>query len=147
VGSSANYPLQSPVDGVAALNTEQQDRFSGANGTTVAPGSGATGTAQPPGSTSPTTVPSSGEGSSGPTTTTTVPAGPPIVNVVLDGVTLTLGTYQLHGGTAWLIPVYQYTGTATSADGNSYTGAWSTIAVEPSYVQLASRASPGIINY
>ena len=34
--------------------------------------------------------------------------------------------------------------TATNADGTSYTGTWSTIAVDPTYIQVSTSSSGGI---
>jgi hypothetical protein len=117
VNSTSNYPLQSPADGVAALNAEQQSRF--------------------PSSTS---------------ATTSAPlAGPPIVDVTLTSVSLALATYQLTDGTTWLLPVYNYVGVSSNADGTSSTSDWYVLAVDPSYLQVSSHSSGagphGPINY
>jgi hypothetical protein len=148
VASSTNYPLQSPVDGVASLNTQQQNGFAPATGTVKQEGTNGGGFVNPPATTAPTTTDTGlSDGSSGPSTTTTIPSGPPLVTVVLNDVTVMLGTYQLQDGSAWLIPVYQYTGTATNADGSSYPGSWSTVAVDPAYVHLDEAVPRGIVNY
>ena len=140
LGAPINYPLQSPVDGVAVLNADQQKRFAPANAGTVTPSSGAPAGA--PG----TTVPGSSNGSPGPTTTTTTPQGPPIVNVSLTDETVTLGTYQLDNGSVYLVPVYDYAGVASGPNANTYTGTWSTVAVAPAYAHF-TRAGGGIIAY
>jgi hypothetical protein len=41
--------------------------------------------------------------------------------------------------------MYNYTGLVNNTDGSSYTGTWSTIAVDPTYIQV-SASSPGRIN-
>ena len=109
VASTSNYPLQSPAQGVAALNAEQQ------NGS-----------------------PSNPSASS---TTSTSPAGPPIVEVTLTSVSLSLATYQLTDGTSWLLPVYDYVGQTINADGTSSSSDWYELAVDPSYVQASSNSS------
>jgi hypothetical protein len=109
VTSTSNYPLQSPTQGVAALNAEQQ------NGSL-----------------------SSSNASS---TTSTSPAGPPIVDVNLTSVSLSLATYQLTDGTSWLLPAYDYTGVTANTDGTSSSGDWYVLAVDPSYVQVSSDTS------
>jgi hypothetical protein len=145
VASSTNYPLQSPVDGVAVLNADQQQQFGPVNGTTVIPVP-SSGAVSPLGTSASTTTPGSPAGTSD-STTTTPPLSPPIVNVVLNDVTVSLGTYQLDDGTVYLVPVYSYDGVATSADGTTYTSTWSTIAVSPSYVHFSTARSGGVIAY
>jgi hypothetical protein len=119
VASTSNYPLQSPTQGVGALNAEQQ--------------SGS---------------PSNSDASS---TTSTSLAGPPILDVTLTSVSLSLATYQLTDGTSWLLPVYEYVGQTANADGTSSSGNWYELAVDPSYVQVSSSSSGvgtgGPINY
>jgi len=63
-------------------------------------------------------------------TTTTTPRTA-IVDVTLDAETISYQTYQLTDGSVWMLPIYNYTGLFTNADGSSYTGTWSTIAVDP----------------
>jgi hypothetical protein len=134
---AVNYPLQSPAAGVEVLEAQQQAFFA-ANGSSAS-GSG------------PSTTPLSGSGASSPpsaadatVTTTTTPSGPPIVNVTLDAETISYQTYQLTDGSVWLLPIYNYTGLVTNADGSSYTGTWSTIAVDPTYIQVSTSSSGGI---
>jgi hypothetical protein len=121
VGSGTNYPLQSPVDGVAMLNAQQAQQFGAVTDTVKQEGTNGGGYVGAPGSMPPTTTGTS---------------SPPLVTVSLVGVTLTLATYRLHDGSAWLIPVYSYTGTAASDHGGSYSGDWSTVAIDPTYVHL-----------
>ena len=139
---AVNYPLQSPAAGVAALEAAQQSQFA-ANGYSTGSGSGsnASGTSTPPTPTptpaataTPTTTPTDD------TTTTTVP----VVNVTLDDETISYQTYQLTDGTVWMLPIYNYTGLVNETDGSSYTGTWSTIAVDPTYIQISNSSSGGI---
>jgi len=150
VATTTNYPLQSPVDGVAVLNTQQQSYFKDSNGGSPVP-QGTDGTVVPPssGASPPTTGSGSSTGSQAPpatgdTTSTVVtsPAGPPIVNVTLDSVTTTLQSYTLKDGSLWMLPVYNYSGVVTSSDGSSSTGTWTTIAVDPAYVQVSPATGP-----
>jgi hypothetical protein len=125
VGSPVNYPLQSPQAGVAALNAAQQSKF--ANTTTST--SGATTDAGP---------------------STTTPSGPPIVNVTLNASSVTFGVYELTDGSVWLLPVYSYSGNATSASGTTATGTWSELAIDPSYVAGSANATAvnhGVVNF
>jgi len=127
IGAPVNYPLQSLQSGVAGLNAAQQSKF-------------------PSSSTAPTT----GASAAGDDTTTTSSSGPPIVNVSLDSYTLTLATYELTDGSVWLLPVYSYAGTATSADGTSYTSSWDELAIDPSYVSVSAASTVGptkFVNY
>jgi hypothetical protein len=129
-GSPTDYPLQSLAAGVKALNAEQQGRFPG---TSPSAGTSGAGTGVAPGTTD---------------TTPTTQVGPPVVNVTLDADALSLATYQLTDGSLWLLPVYNYSGTETSADGSTSTGTWNELAVDPSYVQVSGPASShGVINY
>jgi hypothetical protein len=138
VGSSTNYPLQSPVDGIAILNAQQALQFGPVTDTVKREGTNGGGYVAAPGAVATTTsgsgVAVGSPGSAPPTTTGT--SSPPLVTVRLVGVTLTLATYRLHDGSVWLIPVYSYTGTASGAHGASYSGDWSTVAVDPTYVHL-----------
>jgi hypothetical protein len=43
-----------------------------------------------------------------------------------------------------MLPIYNYTGLVTNADGSSYTGTWSTIAVDPTYIHVSTSSSGGI---
>jgi hypothetical protein len=74
------------------------------------------------------------------TTTTTVP----VVDVTLDADTVSYETFQLTDGSVWMLPIYNYTGLVTNADGSSYTGTWSTIAVDPTYIQVPASSAGGI---
>ncbi len=143
---SVNYPLQSPAAGVSVLEAQQQAEFSQSSGTGVqsggaTPPSSIAGSApvSPPGSTSSDTT-TTDPGNA----TTTVPSGPPIVDVTLDSVTTSLSSYTLTDGSVWMLPLYTYTGTVTNSDGSTYTGTWSTLAVDPSYVKLPISSSGGI---
>ena len=80
----------------------------------------------------------------GPTDTSvaTSPAGPPIIDVTLDSVDVTLQSYTLTDGSVWLLPIYTYTGNVAPSDGTPYHGTWSTIAVDPAFVQVAVATSP-----
>jgi hypothetical protein len=129
--SPVNYPLQSPAAGVSVLEAAQQSEFAG---TGVSTGSGATVT--PSNATSPASPPATGVND----TTTTIP----VVDVTLDAETVAYQTYQLTDGTVWMLPIYNYTGLVTNADGSSYTGTWATIAVDPTYVQVSTSSSGGI---
>lgn len=149
VVASTNYPLQSQVAGVAALNSEQQQRFSSSSGSTVAPDAGGVGAGGSTSAGSPpvTTAPPSGSGPGSTGETTTTVQQPPIVDVTLYDATVALATYQLQDGSTWLIPVYDYSGTAFQADGNSYQSTWTTLAVDPAYVHIDVAPSHGIIAY
>jgi len=145
---SVNYPLQSPAAGVSVLEAQQQAEFAPTSGGTSDQGGGvaplSSGTDATPPSTSPgsdptdTTTTDPGDGS-----TTTTPSGPPIVDVTLDSVSTSLSSYTLTDGSVWMLPLYTYTGTVTNSDGSSYTGTWSTLAVDPSYVQLPVSSTGG----
>jgi hypothetical protein len=144
---SVNYPLQSPVAGVGVLEAQQQAEFPPASDGTSDQGSGST---TPAGSDSGTPVTAPGSAPSD--TTTTDPSGGsvssepsvPIVDVTLDSVSTTLSSYTLTDGSVWMLPLYTYSGTVTNSDGSTYTGTWSTLAVDPSYVQLPVSSSGGI---
>jgi hypothetical protein len=123
---AVNYPLQSPAAGVAVLEAAQQVE----SAPVASDGTGMTTT----------TVPSDSN-----TTTTSTPLTPPIINVTLDNVSTSLASYTLTDGTVWMLPLYTYSGTVNTADGTSYSNTWSTIAVDPAYVQ-APIASPGRVN-
>ena len=43
-----------------------------------------------------------------------------------------------------MLPIYNYTGVVTNSDGSSYTGTWSTIAVDPTYIHISTSSSGGI---
>lgn len=144
---SVNYPLQSPVAGVSVLEAQQQAEFAPTPGGTSDQGSG---TSAPAGSDSGAPVTSPGSAPSDTTTTdptdattTTEPSGPPIVDVTLDSVSTTLSSYTLTDGSVWMLPLYTYSGTVTNSDGSTYTGTWSTLAVDPSYVQLPVSSTGG----
>jgi hypothetical protein len=136
---AVNYPLQSPAAGVGVLEAEQQSYFaangasqSGAATTPLAAGSSGSSISTPP--------PSAATDD----TTTTTPSGPPIVDVTLDAETISYQTYQLTDGSVWMLPIYNYTGLVNNTDGSSYTGTWSTIAVDPTYIQVSTSSSGGI---
>jgi hypothetical protein len=146
---AVNYPLQSAADGVAALESQQQAYFTANNAVGVS-GSG-TATSSP--ASPPVTAPASGVPvtpstiAANDTTVSTLPSVssvPPIVDVTLDTATISYQTYQLTNGSVWMLPIYNYTGLVTNADGSSYTGTWSTIAVDPAYIQVSSSSSGGI---
>jgi len=124
VGPAANYPLQSPLAGVAALNAAPRAKYAA---TSSASSSGA-GTSSGG---------SSGSSSGGSSTGTTT-AGPPIVSAALTGDTISLATYQLTSGALWFLPVYDYHGEVTGANGTVSSGTWSELAVDPSYVHVGS---------
>jgi hypothetical protein len=118
---AVNYPLQSPAAGVAVLEAHQQSEFAS---------SGASGTNS-------SSTPAAGTSD---TTTTTIP----IVAVTLDAESVSYQTYQLTDGSVWLLPIYNYTGDVNNADGTSYTGTWSLIAVDPTYIKISNSSSGGI---
>jgi hypothetical protein len=134
---AVNYPLQSPTAGVSVLEAEQQSYFAAngasASGSTTPVGAGSSGGVVTPPAATATDV-----------TTTTTPSGPPIVNVTLDSETITYQTYQLTDGSVWMLPIYNYSGLVNNTDGSSYTGTWSTIAVDPTYIQVSTSSSGGI---
>jgi hypothetical protein len=136
------YPLQSPVAAVTVLEAQQQALFANGNasGGSVEPLTAPTTTSPDGGAAVPPTTPAPGSGD----TTTTAPSGPPIVNVTLDSDTVSLQSYVLTDNSVWLLPIYTFTGTVTNADGSTYTSTWSTIAVDPAYVQAP--VSTGGIN-
>ena len=63
--------------------------------------------------------------------------------MTLDSVSTTLSSYTLTDGSVWMLPLYNYSGTVTNSDGSTYTGTWSTLAVDPSYVQLPVSSTGG----
>lgn len=135
------YPLQSPVAAVSSLEAQQRALFANANdngsGGSVAPATGPLTTAPSPPTASDggTPVPTPTPTSASSDTTTTTPSGPPIIDVTLDSDTLSLQSYVLTDNSVWLLPVYNFTGTVANNDGSTYTSTWSTIAVDPAYVQ------------
>jgi hypothetical protein len=137
---AVNYPLQSPAAGVGVLEAQQQAEFSQNAGS----GSGASLT--PSNSTAPVTPPVSTPGVNDTTTTNALTTSTtiPIVDVTLDAETVSYATFQLTDGSVWMLPIYNYTGLVTNTDGSSYTGTWSTIAVDPTYIQVPT--SSGGIN-
>ncbi len=132
---AVNYPLQSPAAGVAVLEAQQQAEFA-ANGSSDQSGSAPAST--PPNGSSPTSAVSTSD------TTTTTPSGPPIVDVTLDAESVSYLTYKLTDGSVWMLPVYNYTGNVNPSAGSSYTGTWSTIAVDPTYIQVPDSSTGGI---
>jgi hypothetical protein len=135
-----SYPLQSPAAGVEVLEAAQQAQFA-SSGSGQSSGSGPSTTPLSAGTGgSPATPPSTTPDSD--TTTTTL--APPIVDVTLDAETISYETFQLTDGSVWMLPIYNYTGLVTNADGSSYTGTWSTIAVDPTYIQVSTSSSGGI---
>ncbi len=141
---AVDYPLQSPAAGVEVLEAQQQAYFAenASSGQPSGAGSSTTpaaGTNSSPSGTSPATPPSTSSD-----TTTTTPSGPPIVDVTLDNETISYQTYQLTDGSVWMLPIYNYTGVVNNTDGSSYTGTWSTIAVDPTYIQVSTSSSGGI---
>ncbi|MGB8196444.1 MAG: hypothetical protein WCF25_05505 [Acidimicrobiales bacterium] len=142
---AVNYPLQSAAAGVGVLEAQQQAEFSG-NGDSTGTGSGSGSSVTPTNTTGPASPPASTPGvndtttTSDPTTSTTIP----VVDVTLDAETVSYATFQLTDGSVWMLPIYNYTGLVTNADGSSYTGTWSTIAVDPTYIQVPTSSSGGI---
>jgi hypothetical protein len=139
-----NYPLQSPAAGVGVLEAAQQSYF--ASNATSGQSSGSGPSTSPmnsdSSSSSNATPPSSATDTTD--TTTTTPSGPPIVDVTLDAETISYQTYSLTDGSVWMLPIYNYTGLVNNTDGSSYTGTWSTIAVDPTYIQVSTSSSGGI---
>jgi hypothetical protein len=119
VASSTNYPLEGLDAVVASLNAVQDARFPNA-----------------------TTTTSSEQG----TTTATTSNGPPVVGVTLHSATLSLSTYQVDGGTVWLLPVYNCFGTT---DNGSTSGPWSELALDSQYVKVTQGSSrtPRFVNF
>ena len=108
VGAPVNYPLQSPLSGVSALNAQQRAKY---------------------GSDS---------------------KSPPLVNATLSADTISLATYQLADGSLWLLPVYDYRGQVTNANGVASSGTWSELAVDPSYAHVGSAnvsVKPGALKF
>jgi hypothetical protein len=140
---AVNYPLQSPAAGVAVLEAQQQAYFASNSSSGQPTGSGSSITPLTSGSndSTPATPPSTAATND---TTTTTPSGPPIVDVTLDAETISYQSYQLTDGSVWMLPIYNYTGLVNNTDGSSYTGTWSTIAVDPAYVQVSTSSSGGI---
>lgn len=142
---SVNYPLQSPAAGVAVLEAQQQSYFASNDNSGQPSGAGSsTSSSSGTNSSSPATPPSASADTSASTTTTTTPSGPPIIDVTLDAETISYQTYQLTDGSVWMLPIYNYTGLVTNSDGSSYTGTWSTIAVDPTYIHVSTSSSGGI---
>lgn len=148
VGSSSNYPFQSPADALAAANTAF-DQFrsayvnnqansvtpptsvtGGSTGTGSVPDSGATTATTPPsGIATPTdTVP--------PITTTTLPA---LVDTVINNVGLGYVMNQDKDGNLWLIPFYTF----TSASGTRYIAP----AISEQYINMPATIGVWPISY
>jgi hypothetical protein len=145
---SVNYPLQSPTAGVSALEAQQQAEFAPVSSGTSDQGGGAAPLSSGSASGAPSTSPASPPSDTTPTSpsdapTTTTPSGPPIVDVTLDAVSTSLSSYTLTDGSVWMLPLYTYTGAVTNSDGSTYTGTWTTLAVDPSYVQLPISSTGG----
>jgi hypothetical protein len=130
---AVSYPLQSPAAGVSVLEAQQQSEFAGSGSSGQL---GGTESSTPPGSSSnsPATPDSSD------TTTTTIP----IVAVTLDTESVSYQTYRLTDGSVWMLPIYNYTGNVSPTVGSPYTGTWSVIAVDPTYIQVSNASSGGI---
>lgn len=128
LGSPQNYPLESPQAGIAALNTIQRNRF---------PNSAATSTTQ--------------STANGGATNTTVPSGPPIVDVTLNSYSLSLKTFQVSTGSTWLLPVFSYARQTANTYGTSESSTWQQLALNPSYVKVSATSPSGIthgvVNY
>jgi hypothetical protein len=141
---SVSYPLQSPAAGVSVLEAQQLAEFATATSGTSDQGGSSTpsgsdnGAPATPPSTDPSDTTTTDPGSG----TTNVDA-PPIVDVTLDSVSTSLSSYTLTDGSVWMLPLYTYNGTVTNGDGSTYTGTWSTLAVDPSYVQLPISSTGG----
>ena len=141
---AANYPLQSPAAGVEVLEAQQQAYFAqnASSGQPTPAGSSTTPTSGSSSGTAPATPPSATSDTTD--TTTTTPSGPPIIDVTLDNETISYQSYQLTDGSVSMLPIYNYTGVVTNSDGSSYTGTWSTIAVDPTYIHISTSSSGGI---
>jgi hypothetical protein len=133
---AVNYPLQSPAAGVGVLESQQQSEFA-ANGPSDQPSVQSSTSPPPPPNSAPSSSPSTTDTTD--TTTTTIP----IVAVTLDAESVTYQTYKLTDGTVWMLPIYNYTGDV-NGNGSSYTGTWSVIAVDPTYIDLSNASSGGI---
>lgn len=122
IGSTVNYPLQSPLAGVGALN--EQQRIS------VTPSSQS--------SSNPDTIPST----TSPSLNSATSVGPVIIHVMLNSVTTELKAVTLTNRTVWLVPNYVYSGTIKNAGKSTSMGSWSTIALDPAYVTLPVKKAP-----
>jgi len=134
---SVNYPLQSPAAGVGVLEAQQQSEFA-ANGSSGQPSGSQSSTSPPAPPNASSSSPSTTDATN--TTTTTIP----IVAVTLDAESVTYQTYELTDGSVWMLPIYNYTGNVIGGIGSSYTGTWSVIAVDPTYIDLSNASSGGI---
>jgi hypothetical protein len=67
---------------------------------------------------------------------------PPVIKVLITSAKVQLSTQQMSDGSVWLIPTYWYSGTATNEDGTTMESTWSTIAVDPDYLQISVGPSP-----
>ena len=132
-----NYPLQSPAGGVAVLEAQQQSEFAAQGSASQSGGTQSSTPPTPPNSSS-SNSPSTTE--TGGSTTTTIP----IVAVTLDAESVSYQTYQLTDGSLWMLPIYNYTGNVSTDTGSSYTGTWSVIAVDPTYIHISSSSLGGI---
>jgi hypothetical protein len=144
VTQGSDYPLLSEVDGVSALQ-KQQDSFSGGpiryepvttstdetGGLPVGAGS----SSGSPGDTVSTvgTAPDSTLDTTPGTTSDTAPTTDPTVSVTLDSVAIQYSEYTLNDGTEVQLPQYVYTGD----DGSN----WTVLAVNPHFVQVDSANS------
>jgi hypothetical protein len=73
-----------------------------------------------------------------------VASPPPVIDVALNGDSITLQTYELTDGTWWLLPVYHYQGAFTGTSGVASTGTWDELAIDPTYVQINNSATSAI---
>lgn len=113
VASTLNYPLESAVEGVDALNAAHANSL-------------------------PSTSPLSSTPSTSPASS---PTSSPVVQITLNNDSLALETYQLTNGSLWLLPEYEYQGEGTGLDGSPTSGTWYALALEPSYVHVSTNAS------
>lgn len=135
---AVNYPFQSPAAGVEVLEAQQQSEFAANGSSGQSSGTQSSTSPSPPSNTSSSNSPSTTD--TGDTTTTTIP----IVAVTLDAETVSYQTYELTDGTVWMLPIYNYTGNVNSENGSSYTGTWSVIAVDPTYIHISTSSLGGI---
>lgn len=123
-----NYPLISEHDGVANLGNGSAPYSTHGGPVMMYDTPAGSGVA-----------PASGDESTAPgadvTTTTEVPT-PPTITVLLTDAKIQLSLQTLADGSSWLIPMYVYEGTSTYEGGASNPGTWSTIAVDPKYLEI-----------
>jgi hypothetical protein len=142
-----SYPTISPAAGVGEINSQlglssiTPGWVAAVGSASGVSGSGSSGIAFPPassGSVATTTVPSNSVGTSpgSPPSTGTSPSTISPMVVDLTGVSTKYGLFTMSDSTEMMLPLYVYTGTVEGA--SPYEATFQVVAVDPSYLDLAS---------